>query len=145
MAVQKTFEEKLKETLNKYNAHNLTVIEVIKELLKLAKELQDQLSKGQELGLSTAELAFYDALSQNQSAVEILGDEVLLNLAKEITDKLKKSVTIDWQYKENVRAEIRRQLKRALRKYGYPPENKDEAIEFMLKQAEVVADELSKA
>ncbi|POY44784.1 hypothetical protein C3007_03450 [Avibacterium gallinarum] len=97
------------------------------------------------MSLSPAELAFYDALSQNQSAVEILGDEVLLNLAKEITDKLKKSVTIDWQYKENVRAEIRRQLKRTLRKYGYPPENKDEAIEFMLKQAEVVADELSKA
>ncbi|MFZ7135864.1 type I restriction endonuclease subunit R [Avibacterium avium] len=145
IAVQKTFEEKLKEALNQYNAHNLTVIEVIKELLKLAKELQDQLSKGQELGLSTAELAFYDALSQNQSAVEILGDEVLLNLAKEITDKLKKSVTIDWQYKENVRAEMRRQLKRTLRKYGYPPENKDEAIEFILKQAEVVSDELSKA
>ncbi|MCW9715173.1 DUF3387 domain-containing protein [Avibacterium sp. 21-594] len=77
--------------------------------------------------------------------MEILGDEVLLNLAKEITDKLKKSVTIDWQYKESVRAKMRGLIKRTLRKYGYPPENKDEAIEFMLKQAEVMADELSKA
>ncbi len=145
IAVQKTFEEKLKEALNQYNAHNLTVIEVIKELLKLAKELQDQLAKGQELGLSTAELAFYDALSQNQSAVEILGDEVLLNLAKEITDKLKKSVTIDWQYKESVRAKMRVLIKRALKKYKYPPDDEPEAIEFILKQAEVVSDELSKA
>lgn len=143
LATQKRFEEKLKEAMNRYHNHNLTVIDIIKELLAMAKEFEQQLAKGQELGLSDTELAFYEALIRNQSAVEVMGDQTLIPLAKEITEQLRKSVTVDWQYKESVRAKMRRLIRRALSKYKYPPDLEKEAIEFVLQQAEVVAEQLS--
>ena len=143
LATQKRFEEKLKEAMNRYHNHNLTVIDIIKELLAMAKEFEQQLAKGQELGLSDTELAFYEALIRNQSAVEVMGDQTLIPLAKEITEQLRKSVTVDWQYKESVRAKMRRLIRRALSKYKYPPDLEKEAVEFVLQQAEVVAEQLS--
>ncbi|MEH8132456.1 type I restriction endonuclease subunit R [Gallibacterium anatis] len=143
LATQKRFEEKLKEAMNRYHNHNLTVIDIIKELLAMAKEFEQQLAKGQELGLSDTELAFYEALIRNQSAVEVMGDQALIPLAKEITEQLRKSVTVDWQYKESVRAGMRVLIKRILLKYKYPPDLGKEAIEFVLQQAEVVAEQLS--
>ncbi|MCW9732310.1 type I restriction endonuclease subunit R [Avibacterium sp. 20-15] len=142
IAMQKTFEEKLKEMMNQYNNHNLTVMEIIRELVELAKEIEYQLAKGEKLGLTHTELAFYDALIRNQSAVEKMEDSALILLAKEITDQLRRSVTIDWQRKEAVRAKMRVLIRRTLLKYKYPPDLATEAIEFVLKQAEAVAEEL---
>ena len=118
-------------------------MEIIKELVEMAKEFEQHLSRGETLGLNSTELAFYDALIQNQSAVEKMEDATLTALAKEITAQLRKSVTIDWQHKEAVRAKMRVLIRRALLKYKYPPDLATDAIEFVLKQAEVVADNLS--
>lgn len=142
LGTQKTFEQRLKEAMNQYHNHNLSVMEIIKELVEMAKEFEQHLSRGSSLGLSNTELAFYDALIQNQSAVEKMEDTTLTALAKEITAQLRKSVTIDWQHKEAVRAKMRVLIRRALLKYKYPPDLATDAIEFVLKQAEVVAEGL---
>ena len=98
---------------------------------------------GEKLGLKKEELAFYEALAQNQSARELMGDEVLSKLAKEITDTLRRSVTIDWQYKEGVRAKMRILVKRALQRYKYPPDKQEEAVSYVIKQAEEIAEDLT--
>lgn len=143
LATQKRFEEKLKQAMNQYHNHNLTVMEIITELVEMAKALQAELAKGQQLGLNSAELAFYEALAQNQSAVDLMGDQGLIKLAQEVTQTLKKSISIDWQHKESVRAKMRVLIRRVLLKYKYPPDLQTQAIEFVLEQAEVVAEELS--
>ncbi|MGX2951518.1 type I restriction endonuclease subunit R [Ursidibacter sp. B-7004-1] len=143
IAVQKDFSERLKEALNKYHNQNLTIIEVLNELLKMSKEFTERLQRGEKLGLSPAEIAFYDALARNESAVQQLGDDALKKLAKEITDKLRKSATIDWQYKDAVRAKMRNLVRITLRLFKYPPDKCDEAIKFVLEQADVIADELT--
>ncbi len=143
LAVQKDFAERLKEALNKYHNQNLTIMQVLEELLNMSKEFTERLQRGEKLGLSPAEIAFYDALARNESAVRELGDDALKNLAKAITDKLRKSATIDWQYKEAVRAKMRNLVRVTLRLFKYPPDKCDEAIQFVLEQAEVIADELT--
>ncbi|MCT8740676.1 DUF3387 domain-containing protein, partial [Glaesserella parasuis] len=143
LAVQKDFSERLKEALNKYHNQNLTIMQVLEELLNMSKEFAERLQRGEKLGLSPAEIAFYDALARNESAVRELGDDALKNLAKAITDKLRKSATIDWQYKEAVRAKMRNLVRVTLRLFKYPPDKCDEAIQFVLEQAEVIADELT--
>ncbi|MGX3066597.1 type I restriction endonuclease subunit R [Ursidibacter arcticus] len=143
IAVQKDFADRLKEALNKYHNQNLTIIEVLNELLKMSKEFTERLQRGEKLGLSPAEIAFYDALARNESAVQQLGDDALKKLAKEITDKLRKSATIDWQYKDAVRAKMRNLVRITLRLFKYPPDKCDEAIKFVLEQADVIADELT--
>lgn len=142
LATKKEFEERLKEAMNQYHNHNLSVLEIIEELIALAKEFEARQKRGEELGLNPAEMAFYDALVRNESAVREMGDEVLMKLAKDITDKLRKSVTIDWQYKDSVRAKMRTLIRIALRSYKYPPDLQAEAIEFVLKQAEEIAEDL---
>ncbi|MCF7520673.1 type I restriction endonuclease subunit R [Neisseria sp. ZJ106] len=143
LAIKKSFEEKLKEAMAKYHNHNLTVFEIITELVEMAKSFQESIRHGEQLGLSPAELAFYHALARNSSAAEIMGDAALLKLAHEITALLRRSVSIDWQYKEAVRAGIRIKVKRILKSFKYPPDCQEEAIDFVLQQAEVIADELS--
>ncbi|WP_418001193.1 type I restriction endonuclease subunit R [Moraxella oculi] len=142
LATKKEFEERLKEAMNQYHNHNLSVLEIIEELISLAKEFEARQKRGEELGLNPAEMAFYDALVRNESAVREMGDEVLMKLAKDITDKLRKSVTIDWQYKDSVRAKMRTLIRIALRSHKYPPDLQSEAIEFVLKQAEAIAEDL---
>lgn len=142
LATKKEFEERLKEAMNQYHNHNLSVLEIIEELIALAKEFEARQKRGEELGLNPAEMAFYDALVRNESAVREMGDDVLMKLAKDITDKLRKSVTIDWQYKDSVRAKMRTLIRIALRSYKYPPDLQVEAIEFVLKQAEAIAEDL---
>ena len=139
---QKEFEQRLKEAMNQYHNHNLSVLEILEELITLAKEFDARQNDGEELGLSPAEMAFYDALARNESAVREMGDAVLLKLAREITEKLRKSVTIDWQYKDLVRAKMRTLIRITLRTYKYPPDLQNEAIEFVLKQAEEIAEDL---
>lgn len=143
LATKKAFEQKLKEAMNQYHNHNLSVLEILEELIALAKEFEARQKRGEALGLSPAEMAFYDALARNESAVREMGDEVLMKLAKDITDKLRKSVTVDWQYKDSVRAKMRTLIRIALRTYKYPPDLQAEAIEFVLQQAEEIAGEFA--
>ena len=143
LTLQKDFEQRLKEALNQYHNHNLTVVEILDELFKMSQDFQERLALGKKLGLTKEELAFYEALSQNQSAKDLMGDEVLSKLAKEITETLRKSVTIDWQYKEAVRARIRLLVRRALQKYKYPPDKQEEAVTYVIKQAEEIAEDLT--
>ena len=143
LTAQKDFEQRLQEALTQYHNHNLSVVEILDALVQMGRDFSERLSRGEKLGLSTAELAFYDALSQNESAKELMNDEVLSKLAKEITDILRRSVSIDWQHKEAVRARIRLLVRRALQKYKYPPDQAEGAVEYVLKQAEEIADELS--
>ena len=140
LTAQKDFAARLEEAINRYNNHNLSVIEVLEELVNLARELQERLARGEKLGLSEAELAFYDALARSQSAREQMAEATLAALAKEITEKLRQSTSIDWKYKDGVRAQMRLLVKRALKRYKYPPDAEAAAVEFVLEQAEEIAD-----
>lgn len=114
---------------------------MIEELIKLAREMREAEARGEELGLSEEELAFYDALAVNESAVEVLGDEALREIARELVEALRKSVTIDWTMRENVRAQLRVKVKRILRKRGYPPDGQETATQTVLEQAETLSRE----
>ena len=102
--------------------------------------MEDDLKQAEELGMNNDEIAFYRALIQNESAVRELGDNNLRSLAKDITEKLRKSTTVDWQKRDSVRARLRNLVRRALRRWKYPPDRSDEAIELCLKQAEVLSE-----
>lgn len=136
------FEKRLQEAMNQYHNHNLSVLDIIEELVSLAKEFEELSQRGENLGLNEAELAFYDALAKNASAKELMGDVVLVKLAKDITDKLRKTATIDWQYKEAVKAKMRILVRRMLMIYKYPPDEQVEAIKHVLEQAEAIAESL---
>lgn len=138
------FSEKLKETVNKYNNGSLQTSQVIEELLTLAKEMNAAVKQGEDLGLSEKELAFYNALEENESAVRELGDDVLKQIAQELTNYLRKSVKVDWSKRESVKAQIMLHVKRILHKYNYPPDQQQAATERVLEQAELISDELVK-
>lgn len=133
------FSEKLKQTLNAYHNRAISTMQVIEELIKLAKELDAAAKRGEALGLSDDEIAFYDALAANQSAVIAMGDDKLKVIAAELITQVRKSVTIDWALRESARAKIRVMVKRILNKYGYPPDLQDEAVKTVLAQAELLS------
>jgi type I restriction enzyme R subunit len=137
----RAFSEMLEDAVNKYQKRALTSAEVIQELIKLAKEMKKAQSRGDDLGLNEEEMAFYDALSQNNSAVEVLGDQNLCIIAHELLEKVRQNVTIDWSLRENARAKIRILVKRILRRYGYPPDLEKAATELVLEQTEVLCNE----
>jgi type I restriction enzyme R subunit len=114
---------------------------VIEELVALAQEMREADKRGEELGLSEEEIAFYDALEVNDSAVKVLGDETLRTIAQELVKAVRNSVTIDWTMRENVRAKIRVMVKRILPRYGYPPDKQEKATQTVLEQAEVLCRE----
>ncbi len=132
----KSFAEMLEETIRRYQNRAIEAAQVIEELIQLAREINAAGQRGEKLGLSEDELAFYDALGVNDSAVAVLGDEVLCRIAGELVETVRNSVTIDWTLRENVRADIRRLVKRVLRKHGYPPDKQEEATLIVLEQAE---------
>ncbi len=132
------FSEKLRKTLNAYHNRAIATQEVIDELIKLAKEIDAAGKRGEQLGLSDDELAFYDALSVNASAVAVMGDNKLKLIAAELITQVRKSVTIDWTLRETARAKIRVMVRRILNKYGYPPDLQDEAVKTVLQQAELL-------
>ncbi len=136
---EKKFSDRLFETLKRYRNRSIESAQVIEELIALAKEFREATKRGESLGLNLDEIAFYDALANNESAVRELGDEVLKKIAQEIADKLRKSTTVDWQVRESVRAKLRNLVRITLRKYKYPPDKTEEAIELVLEQAEVMA------
>ncbi len=139
---QKNFSEMLKASLNKYQNRAIEAAQVIEELIEMAKKFREDLEKGVSLGLSSAEQSFYDALADNPSAHELMKEEVLANMAKELADIMRKDANIDWQYKENVRAKLRLKIKTLLKRYKYPPDEQITAVETVLQQAETLGEEL---
>ena len=133
---EKKYGDRLLETLRKYHNRAIETAQVIEELIQMAKEFQATLEREAALGLGPDEIAFYDALANNESAVRELGDEVLKKIAIEITEKLRASTTVDWQVRESVRAKLRILVRRCLQKWKYPPDQQPYAVELVLKQAE---------
>ena len=132
------FSEKLQKTLNAYRNRAISTMQVIEELIKLAKDLDAATKAGKEMGLTDDEKAFYDALAANESAVAVMGDDKLKFIASELITQVKKSVTIDWTVRESARAKIKVMVKRILNKYGYPPDLQEEAVKTVLAQAELL-------
>ncbi len=132
----RSFASKLEEAIRKYQNRSLEAAIIINELIEMAKELRAANERGETLGLTDDELAFYDALEVNDSAVKVLGDETLRTIARELVTTVKSSTTIDWTIKEGVRARLRTVVKRILRKYGYPPDKQEQAVKTILSQAE---------
>ncbi len=141
----RSFAEMLEEAVNKYQNRAIQAAEVIDELIRMAREMREADRRGEELGLSEEEEAFYTALEQNGSAVEVLGDETLKDIARELVKKVRNSVTVDWTERENARAQIRVMVKRILRKYGYPPDQQAQATELVLEQASVLCEDWATA
>ena len=132
----RSFAEMLEETLRRYQNRAIEAAQVIEELIGLAKKMREANARGEQLGLTEDELAFYDALGTNDSAVQVLGDETLCKIARELVETVRNNVTIDWTLRENVRANLRRLVKRTLRRYGYPPDKQEQATLTVLEQAE---------
>ena len=136
----RSFAEMLEQTLRRYQNRAIEAAQVIEELIRLAREMREAGARGVDLGLSEEELAFYDALETNHSAVQVLGDETLRDIARELVETVRGNVTIDWTLRENIRANLRRLVKRILRKHGYPPDKQEKATRTVLEQAEVLSE-----
>ena len=136
----RTFSERLEQAVARYHSNAITTAQVIQELIDLAKDIRAARQRGEEEGLSDEEIAFYDALAENKSAVEVMGDQQLRVIAHELLTQLKQSVTVDWAQREAARARMRILVKRILRKYGYPPDLQDAAVQTVLQQAEVLSE-----
>jgi type I restriction enzyme R subunit len=134
------FSELIEASLRRYQNRAIETAQVIEELIGLAKNLNEALKRGERLGLNEDELAFYDALEVNDSAVQVLGDASLRAIAKELVENVRKNTTIDWTQRENVQAKLRVIVKRILKKYGYPPDKQEKATQTVLEQAEVLSE-----
>lgn len=134
----RSFADMLEEAIRKYQNRSIETAQIISELIHLAKEMRQAQKRGKDLGLTEDEVAFYDALEVNDSAVKVLGDETLRIIARELVAAVRRSVSIDWTMRENARAQIRVIVKRILRKYGYPPDKQEKATQTVLEQAEVL-------
>jgi type I restriction enzyme, R subunit len=133
------FSEQLEEAVNRYTNRSLTTAGIIAELVKLAKEMRDDQKRHEKLGLRGDEVAFYDAIVQNDAAVLEMGDATLKKMTHELVEAVRSSATIDWNLKESVRAAMRSKVRRLLAKYDYPPDHEEKAIELVLQQAELFA------
>ncbi len=137
----RSFAELLEQAIRKYENRAIETAQVIEELISLAHQMRDAQARGEQLGLTDDELAFYDALAANESAVRELGDETLKRIAHELTEQVRNSATIDWAVRESVRARMRVMVRRLLRKYKYPPDKQEAAVELVIEQAEVLTEE----
>ena len=136
----RSFAEMLEQTLRRYQNRAIEAAQVIEELIGLAKDMREANERGERLCLSEDELAFYDALETNDSAVQVLGDDTLRDIARELVNTVRLNVTIDWTLRENVRAHLRVLVRRILRKHGYPPDKQEKATQTVLEQAEVLSE-----
>ena len=143
VVMEKKFGDRLLEALNRYRSRAVESAQVIEELIVMAKEFREVAKRGDALGLNPSELAFYDALANNESAVRDLGDPVLKLIAQELTQKLRGSATVDWQKRDSVRARLRNLVRITLRRHKYPPDLQEQAIQLVLQQAERLADDWS--
>jgi type I restriction enzyme R subunit len=137
----RSFAELLEQSLRRYQNRAIEAAQVIEELIELAKQVREADRRGEALGLSDDELAFYDALETNDSAVKVLGEPTLRDIARELVASVRANVTIDWTVRENVRAQLRVLVKRILRKHGYPPDKQEKATQTVLEQAAVLSAE----
>ncbi|MDE0681211.1 MAG: type I restriction endonuclease subunit R [Gammaproteobacteria bacterium] len=135
----RTFSRRLEEAIARYHSNALTTAEVLQELIGLARDIRDAHQRGEEEGLSQEEIAFYDALAQNESAIEVMGNDQLRVIAHELLSSLKGNASVDWQHRESARARMRVLVKRILRKHGYPPDLQDAAVQTVLQQAEALS------
>jgi type I restriction enzyme, R subunit len=136
----RSFAEMLEQAVRRYQNRAIETAQVIEELIGLAKDMRNASARGEALNLSEDELAFYDALEVNDSAVKVLGEPTLVKIARELVDTVKKNVTIDWTVRDNVRAQLRVIVKRILRRYGYPPDKQEKATQTVLEQAEALSE-----
>ena len=140
----KKFSEMIENAVRNYQNNLITSAQVIEELINLAKEIKEADRKGEDLGLDFREFAFYSALEVNDSAVAVLGDEILRHIARELVDTVRKNTSIDWTVRENVQAKMRIAVKKILRKHGYPPDLELKATETVIEQAKLLANEINK-
>jgi type I restriction enzyme R subunit len=129
----------LERTIRSYQNRTLAAADVIIELIKLGEDMREAQKRGEKLNLTEDEIAFYDALEVNDSAVKVLGDDTLKTIARELVETVRNNTTIDWTVRETVRAKLRVMVKRILRKYGYPPDKQEKATITVLQQAELIA------
>ncbi len=132
----------LSKSIQKYNNRSIEASKVIEELIQMAKEIKQEQKRGNDLGLSTEEIAFYDALSTHETAKEILGDIKLRAIAHELTKTVKDNMGVDWHKRSNIKAKMRTQVRKLLKKYGYPPDLQKIAVEQVVEQAELMASNL---
>ena len=135
----RSFAEMLEQTLRRYRNRAIEAAQVVEELIALARDMREAAARGEELGLNEEEMAFYDALETNDSAVRVLGDETLRDIARELVETVRKNAAIDWTVRENVRAQLRVLVKRILRRYGYPPDKREKATRTVLEQAALLS------
>ena len=139
----RSFAEMLEKSINNYKNKSIETAQVIEELIELAREMREAKRRGEELNLTEAELAFYDALEVNDNAVKVLGDKILRDIARELTETIRNNVSIDWTLKESVQAKMRVIVKRILKKYDYPPDKQKKATETVLEQASLICKDLT--
>jgi len=137
---EKKFSELLSNVVTRYQNRSIETAQVMQELVDMAKKFRDAASRGTQLGLTDDEVKFYDALAANESAVHELTDETLKKIAHELTENLRQNITVDWSARESVRATLRLMVKRILRKYKYPPDQQERAVELVLQQAEALGE-----
>ena len=135
----RAFSERLEDAVARYHANAITTAEVLQELIELARDIRAARQRGEDQGLSDEEIAFYDALAENESAVQVMGDARLRVIAHELLVSLRENVSVDWAHRESARARLRVLVKRILRKYGYPPDLQDAAVQTVLQQAEALS------
>jgi type I restriction enzyme R subunit len=135
---QRSFLDLLEKAIKSYTNKSIETAEIIQELIDLAKKIREDQNRGRDLGLNEDEVAFYDALADNESAKEVLGDETLRTIARELVVTVKKNITIDWSVRESVQAKLRLIVKKVLKKYGYPPDKQEKATITVLEQAKLL-------
>jgi type I restriction enzyme R subunit len=130
----------LEAAIKKYQNRAIETTQIILELIELAKEMNEAHKRGEEMGMIHEEIAFYDALASNETAMQVMGDAVLKQIAQELTKTIKNNMSIDWNLRDSVRAKMRVSVKHLLKKYGYPPDMQKLAIETVMKQAELMCE-----
>ena len=141
MVQARSFAGLLEETIRRYQNRAIEAAQVIEELIALAKEIREASARGEQLGLTEDELAFYDALETNDSAVKVLGDDKLRTIAQELVETVRNNITVDWTLRESVRANMRIKVRQILNKHGYPPDKQPKAIQTVIQQAELISEE----
>jgi type I restriction enzyme R subunit len=140
--VNKQLSDKLSDAINRYNRKSITALEMLELLLEITNDVNEETGKGESLGLSDTEKAFYDALSMNKSAKDLMGDNKLMIIAKELVDRVKRSTTIDWTIRQSAKDKVKLEVKRVLRFHKYPPDDEPRATDTVLEQAELHASDL---
>lgn len=141
----KSFSEMLDKAIKAYTNKSIETAQVIEQLIDLAKKMRDEEKRGEKLGLNEAEVAFYDALIDHEGVQEVMGDEILMIIARELVESIHKSITIDWTMRENVQADMRVKVKKILKKYGYPPDKQKKATDTVLEQAKLLCKDWAEA